>query len=1186
MILDLIKFESLYQRKQRALLLLSLVFLSYGLLIGSMGHAPANVNFNSGYQLHFYTGLMTLGGVFIVMFFAISGVIRDRKHTMESILYSTPISKWQYFLSRLVGVYTFSLLTFAAFLIGHVAGTFSPSLDPSRVMPFNFLDYLQTWVIFVMPNMFICVALVFSVALLTKNNLATYASGIFIYMLYMVSSMVLNSPLMAASVPATPDGLMMAALADPFGLAAFFEQTQFWTAYQKNNEVLSFTGLLFLNRLLWMCIAILCLVVAYRAFSFRRPGEKKEKKNDERSENVMVRPYESAHLSFNHFFQWSALRFLVISNLKGVFKSLPFVGVMLVWSVIEFSEIYFRVVEGGDYHDSLYATTSQLIDLLSRPLGILALILIVFYCGEIVWRNREFKFEGVIDATPVSNTIFFLSNLISVLALPFILISSGILICVLFQWYTGYYNFEWDLYLLMFYYQGSSLLFYGLLTLFIQSVLPNKYVAMGLSGLLILMLGTFSTYIGIEYPMFRLGINPIPKYTEMNGYSVQVAAFHDYTVYWWALGGLLALLSFRWLQRGVISDIKFKYANILHGWTRKQRLTLVMFAFAFLTSAFKIYYNTSVEGEYISSTENLDIKEHYEREYKHYDSLDRLSYVDVYTEVDLYPSENRYTIYGQHILRNNNKQALSEVFINERIPLTSLALGEGKLIIRDTICGAYLFEFDPAIQPGQDLVMTYSLERISSPYRVDHAIVNNGTYVSFRDYEPKLGYNSSMEIYDDFERKKRKLPKRESEDDTESHLLKTDTKVSKTSFETIISTESDQTAISTGQLIEQWEDQGRKYFHYKAAFNVLPTIAYLSAGYEVRKSNFNNIAIEQYYHRGHEYNLDKIEESTKQTLKYCTEHFGDYPFGHVRIAEIPAYRSFGGMAMPGVISMVEDRLYLVDIRDTRGFDLVSKRTIHEVAHQWWGMILTPRIVEGGSIFVEGFAKYTEAVVMEKMYGKGATWQISETANHSYFKGRAFASEPEPPIYLEGGENYLAYGKHFTVMMAIRDLIGEGKLNQVLKTITERYRKKDELLVTSLDLMEELYKVTPQQYHSLVDDWFKRVITYNLSVKDASVTPLENGQFKVDIDVATSRFKTDEDGEPRPVSINEPIMVGIFTKHPKEITEEQSVLYMKPHRVNSNELHLSIIVDNAPTHVAIDPYGTRSDENLFDNVEEL
>ena len=58
--------------------------------------------------------------------------------------------------------------------------------------------------------------------------------------------------------------------------------------------------------------------------------------------------------------------------------------------------------------------------------------------------------------------------------------------------------------------------------------------------------------------------------------------------------------------------------------------------------------------------------------------------------------------------------------------------------------------------------------------------------------------------------------------------------------------------------------------------------------------------------------------------------------------------------------------------------------------------------------------------------KSATWQISESANRRYFSGRSFASKAEPPLYYADGEGYLSYGKNFTVMLALRDLLGEDK----------------------------------------------------------------------------------------------------------------------------------------------------------------
>ncbi len=95
---------------------------------------------------------------------------------------------------------------------------------------------------------------------------------------------------------------------------------------------------------------------------------------------------------------------------------------------------------------------------------------------------------------------------------------------------------------------------------------------------------------------------------------------------------------------------------------------------------------------------------------------------------------------------------------------------------------------------------------------------------------------------------------------------------------------------------------------------MMPTVGYFSAKYEKKITRHNGIKVEQYFHSGHDFNVDRIEESILQTLDYCTENFGSYPFKHIRIAEIPEHWGFGGFAHPGTISMTEDRLYFVDFK--------------------------------------------------------------------------------------------------------------------------------------------------------------------------------------------------------------------------------------------------------------------------------
>ncbi|MEH0157273.1 M1 family aminopeptidase [Limibacter armeniacum] len=1187
MLINLLKFEWLYQRKQLALPILSMIMLGYGLLVGGQGHAPSGLNFNSGYQIHFYTGIFTLGAAFIAMFFSISGVIRDKHHGMEEILYSTALPKRQYFLSRFMGVYGFTLLSITPFTIGFMLGSLSPSLDPERVGDFDFFTYLQSWLIFIVPNTFVCTAVVFTVALLTKNRLATYISGIFLYLLYMMSSLVLNSPIIANTPPASEESLVMASLADPFGMAAFFEQIQFWSIYQKNYQSLSFTGFLLWNRVLWSSLLSLVLYIGYRVFSFRKVqrGKKTDKKNTISAGRIGY-SYHPVSVVINFNMQWKAWRSLVKLKLQTVFKSLPFWGVMLLWLALIIGEFYGNVIVGGQYNNSSYATTHLLVRLMGRPLELLGLVLILFYAGELVWAKRDYQFSGIVDATPVSNAAFFLANLTTVFMLPLLLLTSGILVAITFQLATSYPVFDWSMYVATYYFYGVPLLFYSLFTLFVQSIIPNKYAGMGLSGLCILMFAFFSVHIGIEHPLLRLGMIPVPNYTAMNGYSAAIKQIHHLSFYWLSVGGVLAVLAFKFSQRGIVTSLKNKWPKVWLGWSIPQQLMLALFTLMLLVSMATVFYHTNIASPYLTSKEQLDLQEAYESQYKQYDSLDRLNHISFNTELDLYPSHNSYHVKGHHLLKNKNENPISQVFINEREKLSKISLEGGRLEAYDSIQGAYLFRFDKPIAPQDTIALEYELTYKPKGYAFNKAIVKNGTFIPIRDFEPMLGYSTGKEILDAFERKKRGLPPLEVTEDAEVHLMQDKQTLGKVNFEAIISTEADQRAITSGNLVRKWTSNGRNYFHYKTPIKVSPFISYFSARYESVITDYQGIQIEQYYHQGHDYNLDCIKTATQEALAYCLQNFGAYPFDHLRIAEIPGHWGFGGTSHPSTISMVEDRLYLVDQRDTTAFDLVSKRTIHEVAHQWWGNSLSPKVVEGAPLFVEGFAKYTEAVVLEKLNGKGSLYQLSETANHQYFSGRSFTSNPESPIYLQDDEFYLAYGKNYTVMMALRDLIGEEAVNTVLKKLADKYRNNAELRLTTLEFMDEVYQVCPKAYHQLVDDWFKRVITYDLSIQQAEVLPLTNGQFQIDFQLNAQRFEMNKSGDQKEITLDEPIRIGIFNTHPRNVRKDQGMLYWEAHKLTNGTTNMRIIVDQKPAYIGIDPYGFRNDENLFDNLKAL
>jgi len=1183
---QLFNFEVFYQLKQRAFPIFAILFLALGVFVGRQGFAPTGVDFTSVYQVYFHTSLFTLGSVFIIMFFAITAILRDKQHNMECLVYSSSIKKPHYFWSRFLGTFVFSVLAFTPFILGYIFGNYFSDLDSERIGSFQLLTYLQPWLYIVLPNIFFCSAIIFSVSTLTKNSTATYVSAVFVYMLYFVSSLFLNSPMLAQAVPASPESMAIAAVADPFGIAAFFEQTQFWTPFQKNTQLLSFSGLFLLNRLVWVLVSVGILLITYRLFSFRKISKKAKKEPKQKKEKVQWLAYQPKKALYNFKAQRMAFISLLKLELKSVFKSLPFIAVLLMWLFIVFSELYSTVISGGAYGVSVYPFTNQLIDLIVNPLTIFSLILIIYYSAEIVWKERSIGFNSIVDATPVKNWVFFVSKFTALIALPALLITSGILMCMVFQVSLNYTNFEFSLYASLYYHYGVQLVVFSMIALFVNSLSKSKYIGMGIFGLIVL-LSLKSGSLGLEHPLTSLGFMPRIGYNNMDGFNGVSNLFNHLSLYWLALGLLLTFISFKIWNRGAVTNIAFKLKQLKNGWTTIQKAALTFCLLLFVGAGSLVFYNVNIVSNYETSKDNLDFSENYERKFKKHESLERPIRISVKTEVAIYPKERMYTVIANQVLKNNSEEPLTEIFITERIPLENVKIENARLANYDAFYGTYLFQFNKPLQPSDSVRFMYELKKDLKGYEEDNSIINNGTYINrFANFEPMLGYSSGLEIVNHIERQKRNLPERLEEDNSDAHIVLEDFKFEKIKFETIISTDSDQTAISSGRLIKEWSENNRNYFHYKSANKIMPAVGYFSAKYEIQKTNYKGVSIEQYYDANHDFNIDNIENSVKQTLDYCQENFGLYAFDYVRIAEVPSHWPFGGFAHPGVISMNEDRLYLSDVSDKETFDLVAKRTIHEVAHQWWGHILSAKPVAGGSLFVEGFAKYTEAVVMEKMYGKRALYTLSENVRSRYFSGRAFDGDMEPPVYKVQGQSYISYGKALTVMLALRDLIGESEVNKVLKTITDRYRDTNKLDATTIELLDEIYKVTPKAYHTLVDDWFKKVITYDLEIEDASYKALKNGTYEVLVNINAKRFETLNTGEIKQIPINEPIKIGVFTEHPSIVKSDNPILYYESKLIAKGKTEIKIIVSKKPNYISIDPYGTRSDENLVDNVFKL
>ena len=130
--------------------------------------------------------------------------------------------------------------------------------------------------------------------------------------------------------------------------------------------------------------------------------------------------------------------------------------------------------------------------------------------------------------------------------------------------------------------------------------------------------------------------------------------------------------------------------------------------------------------------------------------------------------------------------------------------------------------------------------------------------------------------------------------------------------------------------------------------------------------------------------------------------------------------------------------------------------------------------------------------------------------------------------------------------------------------------------------------------------FETITLYDNKIVSFETHKLENGKYRVDIEFNISKYRTNKNGsvsysDNKPDSLvyksteslsslplEDYIDIGVFAR--EEVNGKSSVveLYLEKHKITSINNKISIIVNEKPYEVGIDPYIKLIDRNHDDN----
>jgi ABC-2 type transport system permease protein len=394
-------------------------------------------------------------------------------------------------------------------------------------------------------------------------------------------------------------------------------------------------------------------------------------------------------------------------------------------------------------------------------------------------------------------------------------------------------------------------------------------------------------------------------------------------------------------------------------------------------------------------------------------------------------------------------------------------------------------------------------------------------------------------------------------------------------YETTVSTEENQQAVTIGELKRSWKKDGRAFFNYQTTAPVPFMFAVSSARYEEKTERYKGVALKLYYHKGHEYNLNAMMKGMKDALDYGNENFGYYPFRQLSLAEIPQYRG-AATAYPGVLFSAERISFLSDYGDTSTVNQAYAITVHETAHQWWALKLEPAAVPGSKVLTESLAKYTENVVLEKHYGKQILGSYLRDDNQLYQVYRSM-TENEQAMDTVTGQPFVYYQKGGLMFYAIQEMLGEEIFNKVLKDLLERHsigRRK----ASVQDLSDALRKAASPELMGMIDDVFTRIITWETGLEKATCKPMGEGRFEVSAIIRAEKY----DGgshDMKKVAVNDSVDLVVYGS-------SGQVLYRERVLLSGERTAVSMIVQSTPVSVVVDPYGLLLGDDPKNNVFKL
>lgn len=1118
---------------------------------------------------------------------------RDVATGMAPLSYTAPVSKTEYLGGRFCAAFVLNALILLAVPAGNLLGLYLPGVHPDAVGPFRLAAYVTAYAFIALPNAFVATALQFAFAAPSGRPMAAYAGSLLlVFLAFFVASFLLFRS-------------SLGTLIDPIGMRFVVEDlSRLWTPIEKATRLIELNGDVRTNRLLWVGVGVAALALTYPRFRFahrlerrwlrprihrwpgraggQRPGHDAPSAipagigvtpSAQRSVPQVPRAFGAAlHARQTLAIAWTSFRAIATSR----------VGLALVAGVplLTIPVVIDQMVSSGV---PLVPTTALVIAELTAPLSaelsrwVIVPLLLVFFAGELVWRERDAGLAELTDAMPGSEWLPLLGKYLGLGFVLLLFTANQTAAAMLAQAILGYRDFEVALYLkVMFGLQLLEYLLFALLALLAHVLANQKYLG-HLAAIIAYAFIALAPMFGVEHDLLVYGSGPGWSYTETRGFGPSLEPWLWFRGYWAAWALLLAVIARLFWVRGRERGLGVRLQLARRRCTRATVGAGAIGMGLVLALGGFIFYNANVLNAYRTESNIVEQAAEYERRYGQYAGIPQPRLTAATLRVEIHPERRAVDIRGTYRLVNRSATAIGSVHVAASPDVDTRDVTFDRPAARVLIDEALdhrIYTLERPLQPGDSLRLDFALRVAPRGFResgVDPSVTANGTYFT-NGWLPAIGYQRSRELTSASDRRAQGLAARPlipSLDDIEAPTERSEG----IDLEVVAGTREDQVAVAPGALRRTWTENGRRYFHYATDGPIGDEWAFFSANYAVRDARWNDVAIRIFHDPRHTRNLGRMIRSIQASLDYYTAQFGPYPRAWLNVVERPG-NGTGMHAEAGMLTFTEGTALWDPTDEGEGLDLPYAVTAHEMAHQW---TVPYARVEGAPVMSESVAWYYALKLVEHTRGPEQLRRLLRFMRQPH---------PYPPIrrgepLLRGLDPYLAYRRGPFALYALSEYIGAPQVNGALRRLLDAHRRPEAPLATTRDLYRELQAATPDSLQYLLHDLFEVNTYWELEAEGATARQTEAGAWQVTLAVRARKVVVDAAGVEAEAPMNDLVEVGLFDDN-----DPNEPVYLQTHRLGAGRQTLTVTTARKPAHAGIDPRHLLIDSQPDDNVRAL